>query len=87
MDKLQTKGGKTVEEKERSLIAKFSEEDPELKKLWTEHLDYEQKLKELEKKLHLSPEEDVEKKKLQKLKLSGKDKMFEILKKYTVKEH
>ncbi len=76
-----------MEEKERLLVIKFSEEDPELKKLWTEHLDYEKKLKELEKKLHLSSEEDIEKKRLQKLKLSGKDKMFEILKKYTVKEH
>ncbi len=76
-----------MEEKERLLVMKFSEGDPELKKLWTEHLDYEQKLRELEKKVHLSAEEELEKKRLQKLKLSGKDKMFEILKKYTVKEN
>ncbi len=76
-----------MEEKERLLVMKFSEGDPELKKLWTEHLDYEQKLRELEKKVHLSPEEELEKKRLQKLKLSGKDKMFEILKKYTVREN
>jgi uncharacterized protein YdcH (DUF465 family) len=76
-----------VEEKERLLIIKFSEQDPELKRLWEEHLDYEAKIKAFEKKLRLSPEEEIEKKRLQKLKLSGKDRMFEILKKYTVKEN
>ncbi|MGB9735267.1 MAG: DUF465 domain-containing protein [bacterium] len=76
-----------MEEKERLLILKFSEQDPELKKLWEEHLDYEAKIKALEKKVHLSPEEEIEKKKLQKLKLSGKDRMFEILRKYTRKEN
>ncbi len=76
-----------MEEKERLLIVKFSEGDPELKKLWEEHLNYEEKLKELEKRVHLSPEEEIEKKRLQKLKLSGKDKMFEILKKYKEKEN
>ncbi len=76
-----------MEEKERLLIMKFSEENPELKKLWEEHLDYEKKLKEFEKKMHLSPEEEMEKKKIQKLKLSGKDRMFGILSKYSVKEN
>ncbi len=76
-----------MEEKERLLIVKFSEVDPELKKLWNEHLDYENKLKGLENKVRLSPEEELEKKRLQKLKLSGKDKMFEILKKYTTREN
>ncbi|MCL4558332.1 MAG: DUF465 domain-containing protein [Deltaproteobacteria bacterium] len=73
-----------MEEKERLLIVKLSEQNPELKKLWDEHLDYEKKIKDLERKLHLSPEEEIEKKRLQKLKLSGKDKMFEILSKYRV---
>ncbi len=76
-----------MEEKERLLIVKFSEVDPELKKLWNEHLDYENQLKGLENKVRLSPEEELEKKRLQKLKLSGKDKMFEILKKYTAREN
>lgn len=76
-----------MEEKERSLIMKFAEENPELKKLWEEHLDYETKLKDFENKAHLSPEEEMEKKKIQKLKLSGKDRMFELLSKYTVKEN
>ena len=74
-----------MEEKERLLIIKLSEQDPELKKLWEEHIEYESTLKHLEKKGHLSPEEEVEKKKIQKLKLAGKDKMFGILAKYSVK--
>ncbi len=76
-----------MEEKERLLIIKFSEADPELKRLWDEHQDYENKLRNLENKVRLSPEEELEKKRLQKLKLSGKDKMFEILKKYTAQEN
>lgn len=76
-----------MEEKERLLILKLSDENPELKKLWDEHLGYETKLKEFEKKQHLTPEDDIEKKRLQKLKLSGKDKIFEILTQYMVKEN
>ncbi len=76
-----------MEEKERLLIIKLSEEDSELKKLWNKHLEFEKELKEFEKKLRLSSEEEIERKKIQKLKLSGKDKMFKILAKYTVKEN
>jgi uncharacterized protein len=75
-----------VEEKERLLIIKLSEQDHDLKKLWDEHLNYEKKLQEFERKPHLSSEEELEKKKIQKLKLAGKDKIFEILTHYTVKE-
>jgi len=75
-----------MEERERLLIIKLSEEDSELKKLWNKHLEFEKELKEFEKKLRLSAEEEIERKKIQKLKLSGKDKMFKILAKYTVKE-
>ncbi len=76
-----------VEEKERQLIIKLSDQNPELKKLWGEHLTYEKKINDLEKKLHLSQEEELEKKRLQKLKLSGKDKMFEILSRYNVEKN
>ncbi len=76
-----------MEEKEQSLIIKLSEQHHELKKLWDEHLGYEKKLKEFERKPHLSPEEEIEKKKIQKMKLAGKDKIFELLTHYTVKEN
>ena len=39
----------------------------------------ERELTPLQEKIYLSPEEEVEKKRLQKLKLAGKDKMMEIL--------
>ena len=37
------------------------------------------KLDQFQHKLHLSPDEEVEKKRLQKVKLAGKDKIMEIL--------
>jgi hypothetical protein len=39
----------------------------------------ERKLAEFQHKHHLSPDEEVEKKRLQKLKLLGKDKIMEII--------
>ena len=47
-----------------------------------EHLVLEGQLAELQKRLHLSTDEEVEKKRLQKLKLIGKDRIMEILSKY-----
>ncbi|MCL4478053.1 MAG: DUF465 domain-containing protein [Deltaproteobacteria bacterium] len=70
-----------MEEKERLIILKLAETNQEIKKLWEQHLEYEKRLKEFDKKPYLSPEDDTERKEIQKLKLSGKDKMFEILSK------
>ena len=44
-----------------------------------QHADLERQLGALQQKLYLTPEEEVEKKRLQKLKLAGKDKIMEIL--------
>jgi uncharacterized protein len=49
------------------------------KKYYEEHQELERKLAEFQHKHHLSPDEEVEKKRLQKLKLLGKDKIMEIL--------
>ena len=55
------------------------DKDPELKKYYEEHQELERKLAEFQHKHHLSADEEVEKKRLQKLKLLGKDKIMEIL--------
>ena len=68
-----------MEVKEEQVIASLVDKDPELKKYYEEHQELERKLAEFQHKHHLSPDEEVEKKRLQKLKLLGKDKIMEIL--------
>ena len=64
------------------LIEKATNENKEFKSLYLEHLELEKKLSELNKSKFLTTERDIEKKRLQKIKLSGKDRMAKILKKY-----
>jgi uncharacterized protein len=71
-----------MEVKEEQVIASLVDKDPELKKYYEEHQELERKLAEFQHKHHLSPDEEVEKKRLQKLKLLGKDKIMEILGRY-----
>lgn len=53
--------------------------DPEFKALVEEHRLMDDKLKELDKKAYLLPDEEIERKRLQKLKLARKDKIAQIL--------
>jgi len=46
------------------------------------HLDLEKRLARLQHKHYLTPEEDLEKKRIQKIKLAGKDRIMEILGRY-----
>ena len=71
-----------MEKRDQELIVTLVDRDPELKEKWEEHLLLEGQLAELQKRLHLSNDEEVEKKRLQKLKLAGKDRIMEILSKY-----
>ena len=71
-----------MEEKELHMIRELSAKDKELKNLWDEHVDFEKKLEELERKPYLTPEERLEKRRIQKLKLAGKDRIAQILAKY-----
>ena len=71
-----------MEKRDQELIVSLIGRDVELKEKWEEHIYLESQLAELQKRLHLSTEEEVEKKRLQKLKLAGKDRIMEILSKY-----
>lgn len=68
-----------MESREEEAIISLLDKDPELKKYYEEHQELEKKLLEFQHKSHLTPLEEVEKKKIQKLKLAGKDKIMEIL--------
>jgi uncharacterized protein len=68
-----------MEENDLQLIRKLIPKNKELKVLWDEHLEYEEKLDQLNKRRYLSTEEEMKRKELQKLKLKGKDRIAEIL--------
>ena len=71
-----------MEKKDEELIQSLLEREPELRQYYEEHVDLERRLAVYQQKLHLTTVEEVEKKRLQKLKLAGKDKIMEILARY-----
>ena len=71
-----------MEETDLQLIRKLIPKDKDLKRLWDEHLEYEEKLDQLNKRRYLSTEEEMRRKEIQKLKLHGKDRIEEILRRY-----
>ncbi len=56
------------------------EKDPVFKGLVEEHRALDEKLKEIDRKIYLLPDEEVERKRLQKLKLAKKDEIARRLK-------
>lgn len=66
-------------ETDQDLIQRLSEENPRFRKLHEEHILFEKKLQEYDEMSYLSEETDLERKKIQKLKLAGKDEMEAIL--------
>ena len=69
-------------ENDMDLIQRLSEENPRFRKLHEQHLLFEKQLQDLDERNYLTPEEDFERKKIQKLKLAGKDEMEDILRDY-----
>jgi hypothetical protein len=68
-----------MDKKDEELIITLLDREPELRRFYEEHVDLERQLGTLQHRSYLSPEEEVHKKRLQKLKLSGKDRIMEIL--------
>jgi uncharacterized protein YdcH (DUF465 family) len=73
-----------MEKNDEQLILSLIDEDAELKRYYNEHLDLERQITGFQQKIYLTPNEEFEKKRLQKLKLAGKDKIMEILARYRV---
>ncbi len=71
-----------MEKRDQELIQKFLTTDPELKKCMEDHAEYERKLEEWNRRVYLPPEEEMERKRIQKLKLAGRDRIEAILAKY-----
>lgn len=68
-----------MEQRDLSLIEELVAENPELAKLWKEHIELEAQLRSLDERVYLTPEEQVERKRLQKIKLAGRDRIEAIL--------
>ena len=71
-----------MDQTEQRLIIPLLDKDAELRRYYDEHRELEDKLMTFQNRYYLSPDEEIEKKNLQKLKLVGKDKMMEIVSKY-----
>jgi uncharacterized protein YdcH (DUF465 family) len=68
-----------MEKREEDAILSLVDQVPELQNLYMEHQGLKKQLDKLNHKHYLTPEEEVERKRLQKLKLAGKDRMMAIL--------
>ncbi len=65
-----------------TLLEKVQGENDEFKKLYEEHLELKHRVEKLNKMSFLSPEQELEKKTVQKQKLKGKDRMTKIIEQY-----
>ncbi len=68
-----------MESSERKRLLDLAENDFQLKKLYTDHIDYEARLQRLSRKRYLTVDEELEEKKLKVRKLRGKEKMMQRL--------
>lgn len=60
-------------------IAQLTAENPHFRMLYEQHQVFEKQLRSYEESVYLSTQEELERKKIQKLKLAGKDEMKQIL--------
>ncbi len=75
-----------MEKADAELVARWIDKDPELKRRVEDHQDFERQLEEFNRRPYLTAEETVERRRLQKLKLAGRDRIEQILAQYRAKE-
>ncbi len=68
-----------MEATEEALVRQLADHDQELRGLYEEHLALKRRLEDFRHKLYLTTEEELEKKRIQKLKLASKDRMMAIV--------
>ena len=71
-----------MEQREEQLIRQHAEHDEELRTLYLEHAEFKRRLEDFREKPYLTNEEEMEKKRIQKLKLASKDRIMAILARY-----
>ena len=65
---------------DQEVIGELFAGDPRFRKLYEEHQLFEKQLQQLDSVSFLSDEQEMERKKIQKMKLAGKDEMEQIIK-------
>jgi uncharacterized protein YdcH (DUF465 family) len=70
-----------MQQYDESLVKQLFEENPRFRRLYEEHQILERDLERLTAKDYLCTEDELEKKRVQKLKLAGKDEMEHIYRK------
>ncbi|MCE2486469.1 MAG: hypothetical protein J4F42_13210 [Desulfurellaceae bacterium] len=68
-----------MEAKEEELIRSLIDTDPELRRCYEEHQQLKHRLEQLRQQAHLTEQEELEEKRIQKQKLAGKDRIMQIL--------
>jgi hypothetical protein len=68
-----------MEERDEKLIAQLIPSNETLKQCVQQHRDYEKQLEEFNKRIHLTTDESLERKRIQKLKLANRDRIERIL--------
>ncbi|MBI5050746.1 MAG: DUF465 domain-containing protein [Nitrospirae bacterium] len=71
--------------KDTEIAEVLKKDNEEYKKLDEEHRSLEKKLAEIDKNRYLTPEDEMERKKIQKQKLARKDRMAEMVREYKKK--
>lgn len=71
-----------MEEQDLGLVQQLCDASPRYRRLYEEHVLLERELVVLDQQQYLSPEEEFQRKKVQKLKLAGKDEMEQILRSF-----
>lgn len=71
-----------MEKRDEEIIARALPQDEELREFVERHREYEEILEEMNRRPYLTTEEALERKRIQKLKLAGKDMIEAKLAKY-----
>jgi len=76
-----------MEKQDLELIEMLMDRDPELKVYVEKHREYERQLETFNRRPYLTTAEAIERKRLQKLKLAGRDRIELILAQHRQKEN
>jgi uncharacterized protein YdcH (DUF465 family) len=68
-----------MEQVDKAVVEQLVNENSRFRKLYEEHELFEKELQQLEGRHRLNSDDEVQRKKIQKLKLAGKDEMNKIL--------
>ncbi len=72
---------------EPELLTKVKKDNVEFRRLYDEHTKLKNQVEELNRMKYLSPEQEVEKKTIQKQKLKSKERLMRILDDYLAKSN